>query len=131
MLKKLFHYFRLLIVKLKPKKSQNNDLTIKISLKPDYTVNIDLEYPDLENYDLFNIAGIAEKYAELVTFSSTSALKYKLLEIIENKAYSTENIKEKLFFDNVCTFHEIIKKEIKNNQNNSPLIRPTSVFNGK
>lgn len=131
MLKKLFHYFKTLIPAIRSKKSKETHLGLKILLKPDYTVDVLMEYPDIENQDIFYIANLAEKYAELITYTSTSALKYKLIEMIQDRAYLTENTKEKLFFDNVCHFYEIIKKEIKNNQSNTPLIRPISVFTGK
>jgi|694.fasta_scaffold00360_50 hypothetical protein len=129
MLKKLLHYYKNLFNKNSTKNS--NQLGINIILKSNYDIDILLSYPDINTMDMNSIQNMAEKYAELVMYASSSAMKYKLFSILQDKAYSSENIKNKLFFDNVCSFYEIIKQEIKNNQNNGPLIRPISVFNGK
>lgn len=129
MLKKLLDYYKSFFNKNITKK--NTELGINIILKPNYDIDLILSYPDINNMDMHNIQNMAEKYAELVVYASSSAMKYKLFSTLQEKAYSSENIKDKLFFDNVCYFYEIIKQEIKNNQNNGPLIRPISVFSGK
>jgi len=37
-------------------------------------------------------------------------------------------IKEKLFFDNVISFYDLIRQEIKKANNTGPLISPMSAF---
>ena len=128
MLKKFLHYYKNFF---KKDTRNNKQLSISIILKPDYDIDIVLLYPNIHNMDTNDIQNIAEKYAELAMYASSSVMKYKLFSILQDKAHFSENIKDKLFFDNVCAFYDIIKQEIKNNQNNGPLIRPISVFNGK
>lgn len=128
MLKKLLHYYKQF---LKKDAKDNEQLSISIILKSNSDIDIILSHPNIHSMDSNGIQNIAEKYAELVMYASSSVMRYKLLSILQEKAYSSENIKDKLFYDNVCAFYAIIKQEIKNNQNNGPLIRPMSVFNGK
>jgi len=127
MLKKFFHYFKSLISK---KKTEEN-LGIVVSLTSDLKIDIALKYPKLDNYDINIIPSIAEKYAELFIYINSNVLKHKLLETIDEKSYRSSDMKEKLFFDNVLSFHDIIKKEIKKNSNTGPLISPMSVFNAR
>ena len=51
--------------------------------------------------------------------------------MIENNSKNSQEIKQKLFFDNIISFYDIIKTNLINNANNGPLISPSSVFNGK
>lgn len=127
MLKKLFHYFKNKIFS----KKINSEFSVIISLQPNYDVDVKLNYPNLNDVDINNIPTIAEQYAELVIYIGSNILKHKLLDMIQDRSYRSEDIKEKLFFDNLVSFHEIITQEIKNHQNTGPLIRPTSVFNIK
>lgn len=127
MFKKFYHYF-------KSKKDTNakpQNLSIVISLLPNYEVDVELKYADLANINIDQIPNMAEKYAELLIYINSSILKNKLLTTIEEKSYRSEDMKQKLFFDNVLSFHEIIRQEIKKSANNGPLISPMSVFNTK
>jgi hypothetical protein len=124
MLRKFLHYFKF----LKLKKESLETLSIIISLKSNYDVDIQLKYPNLDNEDINNIPNIAEKYAELLIYINSNALKYRLLDTIKDKSYRSEDIKEKLFFDNVISFYDIIRQEIKKANNTGPLISPMSVF---
>jgi hypothetical protein len=124
MLKKFLHYFK----SLKIKKESLETLSIVISLKSNYDVDIQLKYPNLDNEHINNIPNIAEKYAELLIYINSNALKYRLLDTIKDKSYRSEDIKEKLFFDNVISFYDLIRQEIKKANNTGPLISPMSVF---
>lgn len=125
MLKKFFHYF-------KPRPiitSLNDKLSIIISLQNNYDIDIELKYPNLENYSVENMTSLAEKYAELLIYINSNVLKHKLLENIKDRSYKSEDLKQKLFFDNVLSFHDIIKQEIKKQTNTTgPLISPIAVF---
>jgi len=130
MLKKLFLYFKKLRINTS-NKNKNSEFSIVVSLQPNYEIDIKLNYPMLDNIDINSIPNISEKYAELVIYIGSNALKSKLINTIEENSYRSEDMKQKLFFDNLIYFHEFISKEIKNHQNNGPLIRPISVFNVK
>jgi len=124
MLKKFLHYFKF----LKKKEEPLDLLGITISLTNNYDIDIELKYPNIDNKNINDIPNIAEKYAELLIFINSSPLRYRLLDTIKDKSYRSENIKEKLFFDNVISFYDIIKQEIKKANNSGPLISPISVF---
>lgn len=125
MLKKFFHYFKTKSIQ----KLSNDKLSIIISLQNNYYIDIELKYPNLEDYNIENIAILAEKYAELLIYVNSNVLKHKLLDNIKDKSYKSEDIKQKLFFDNVLSFHDIVKQEIKKQiDTTGPLISPISVF---
>lgn len=125
MLKKFFHYFKPRPITTSP----NNKLSIVISLQNNYDIDIELKYPNLENYSVENMTILAEKYAELLIYINSNVLKHKLLENIKDRSYKSEDLKQKLFFDNVLSFHDIIKQEIKKQTNTTgPLISPIAVF---
>jgi hypothetical protein len=126
MLRKFLHYFKFLKTKQEPE-----TLSIIISLKSNYDIDIQFKYPNLNSTDINNIPNIAEKYAELLIYINSNPLKYKLLDTIKDKSYRSEDIKEKLFFDNVISFYDLIRQEIKKANiinNNGPLISPMAVF---
>jgi hypothetical protein len=127
MLKKLFNYFS------KKKISKNSkDYTISISLSKDDAIDIGLSYPNLDSYDISSIPDAAEICAELLIYINSPILHKKTVDLVEKKSNNTNNIKEKLFFDNVLSFYDILIKELqKVNKNSGPLIRPTSVFRMK
>jgi hypothetical protein len=89
--------------------------------------------PDMEKIDDNDIGDLAEKYAQLILAINHGLLKNKLLEILSYKAESSSNYKEQLFIDNVITFYDIFKLELNKLQynNQSPLIKPSSVFKAK
>lgn len=128
MLKKLYHYFKKFFIK----PSRKDDYSITISLKPDYNIDIKFAYPDLNICDDYSIPNIAERYAQLLLYINSVALKYKLQDYIEEKSKEGDNLKQKLFFDNIVFFHDVMLQEIRAKKHkNDPLIRPSAVFNIK
>lgn len=128
MLKKLLGYFKNLFAKNK----NQDEYSLTISLKPDYNIDIKFNYPDLENCDDYSIPNIAERYAQLLLYINSVALKYKLQDYIEEKSKLTDNTKQKLFLDNIVFFHDVMLQEIGSKKHkNEPLIRPSMVFNLK
>lgn len=127
MLKKLYHYFKFLF----NKNSNTEIINISIFLRPNYEIDIELAYPDWSKLEDKNIPDIAEKYAELLIYINSNLFKNKIINTIENNSKNSQEIKQKLFFDNIISFYDIIKTNLINNTNNGPLISPSSVFNGK
>jgi hypothetical protein len=127
MLKKLFHYFN------KNQESSNTkNFSVTISLDQNEKISVDLKYPELQNIKINDIPDIAEMSAELLLYSCSSLCQKKILSDLADKYYDTDNLKNKLFFDNLISFYNIIKTNIKESSNlNQPLIRPTAVFNTK
>lgn len=125
MLKKLFRYFD-------KKPEPKTEYGIKVSLTEDLQVKVELFYPDVNKFDVDAIPAVAEKFAELFIYISSSSFKAKLSELVNNKSYQNDNIKEKLFFDNLISFYDLLRSEIqKTNNSSAPLIRPISAFNLK
>lgn len=128
MLKKLSHYFKGLFTKT----SHKDGYSITISLKPDYNIDIQFDYPDLNSCDDYSIPNIAERYAQLLVYINSVALKYKLQDYIEEKSKQSDDVKQKLFYDNIVFFHDVMLQEIRTKKHkNEPLIRPSAVFNIK
>ena len=127
MLKKLYHYFKFLF----NKKSNTEIINISIFLRPNYEIDIQLAYPDWSKLEDKNIPAIAEKYAELLIYINSNIFKNKMMDMIENNSKNSQEIKQKLFFDNIISFYDIIKTNLIHTANTGPLISPSSVFNGK
>lgn len=128
MLKTLFHYYKKLFVK----KQSNTEYGLTLKLLFDNDIDIQLQYPILDNYDINHIPEVAEKYAQLLLYINSATLRYKLVDTLLDKGKRNDNIKEKLFFDNVIAFHDTIRQQIlQDRHNKGPLIRPISVFSAK
>lgn len=129
MLKIFFHYYKKWLGK---KPNFADDYGLHLKLLSDYDIDIQLQYPLLDNKDIESIPIIAEKYAQLLLYINSSTLRHKLINVISDKSKYNENIKEKLFLDNVVAFHDIMRQQIlQDRQGKGPLIRPISVFNVK
>lgn len=127
MLKKLLHYFKSYF-----KEYHNNEYGLTIFLKPDSNIDVQFIYPNLYTGDDYSIINIAEKYAQLLLYINSTALTHKLQDYISEQSKKNDNIKHKLFFDNVVFFHDTMLQNIRANRyKNEPLIRPISVFNVK
>lgn len=128
MLKKLFHYFKQHLIF----KKKTDQYSITIFLRPDLNIDIQFNHPNIDRCEDYNISHIAEKYAQLLIYINSVALKYKLQDHIETQSKGTTSIKQKLFFDNIVFFHDIMLQEIRAKKHtNEPLIKPLSVFNFK
>lgn len=129
MLKTLYHYFRQYWFK---QSANVTEYGLTLKLLPDHEIDIQLVYPTLDNYNIDSIPEAAEKYAQLLLYINSSTLRYKLIDLLENHSKKETKIKDKLFFDNVVAFHDIMRQQIlQNRHNKGPLIRPTSVFSVK
>lgn len=131
MLKKLYHYW---LGNKKPAHYKDNALsdihTISVVLYPNLMVDILTTHPCIKDMSQDALLSESEKFAELLLYVSNHLLDTKIISTIENKSKVSNNISEKLFYDNVIKFYDILKKEysILYNENN-PVIRPSLVFN--
>lgn len=129
MLKTLFHYFKQWWIK---QPTNVTEYGLSLRLLPDYEIDIQLIYPTLDTYDINHIPEVAEKYAQLLLYINSSSLRHKLMDLLQSQGKTETKIKDKLFFDNVVAFHDIMRQELlQNRHNKGPLIRPTSVFRVK
>lgn len=140
-LQKFYLYWSGLNNKADKDKSTDSDLSdqeidtihsLSIILHPNDTVDLIMMHPDLERLSDHEISNEAEKFAELLLYVTNALMEPKLLATISNKSKSTESVKEQLFYDNVITYYQIVKKEFEHNMlEKGPVIRPIAVFNTK
>lgn len=100
---------------------------INFNMTKDFDIDIACSIPDLEHSNSDDIIKLSEKYAELILFLNRGIFKKQILQILKN--YNTDNIKSKLFIDNIIYFYPILNDELnKAIKSNKPLIKPSSVF---
>jgi hypothetical protein len=101
--------------------------TISFSITSNSDIDISCTIPDLENSNSDDIIKLSEKYAELLLLLNRGLFKKQILKIL--KQHDTENIKSKLFIDNIIYFYPLLNEELnKAVKANRPLVRPSSVF---
>ena len=113
--------------------STNHNYQLSIGYNTQKTdIDIIFGFPDLKNMKVEDIPSIAEQYAEFLIYTQTQAYRQQLYNLIKNHSKNIDNLKTKLFFDNLLSFYSLIKIEIqKKNSIKQPLIRPTAVFSHK
>lgn len=100
---------------------------INFNMTKDFDIDIACSIPDLEYSNSDDIIKLSEKYAELILLLNCGIFKKQILKIL--KDYNTDNIKSKLFIDNIIYFYPILNDELnKAIKSNKPLIKPSSVF---
>ena len=142
------NYIRLLLEKLFPSsriveetknvaKTTEDDIDkylcgISFYLTDKYEIDVSGFVPNMEEIDVDDITNISEKYAQLLLSVNKGFLKDKILEILTERARTTDNTNEQLFINNVIVFYGLLKDELSKLQNSKyPLIRPTNVFRSK
>lgn len=116
-------------IKEKTINRSDNDISITIKLLSNSDLDITLTKPDLSESSDHEIIDIAEQYASFLLYFNSKTIKSKILTNLENHYKNSANINDKLFFDNVLAFYEILQNELDKAYNNSrPIVRPISVF---
>lgn len=109
------------------KKTYKCGISFQLDDKDD--INITMLMPEDDQLSLDNMTDIAEKYAQLLLAINKGLLTNQILQILNNRSKTSNEIDEKLFIDNVISFYDTLKKEFSKLQNHSsPLIKPMSVF---
>jgi hypothetical protein len=110
--------------------SKSTSLSLCADLLDNADVDIKLIKPNLINVNDQIIIDLAEQYAGFLLYTSTRLFKEKLISSIKKEYKNSSNFNDKLFYDNVLAFYNILESEIdKLSGQSKPLIRPTSVFN--
>lgn len=106
--------------------------SLSVILHPNDSVDIIMMHPDLEKFSISEISNEAEKFAELLVYITNAPMEPRLLAVITNKGKNTESMKEQLFYDNVISYYQLIKRELEKTVSDSgPVIRPIAAFNLK
>jgi len=105
---------------------------IFFKITEDLEIDIGCVLPDVQGLSTDDISNISEKYAELLIMINSGIFRSQMFDMIKNKTKLIEeedDIKERLFIDNLLSFDKILTHELnKATKNNKPLIRPVSVF---
>jgi hypothetical protein len=117
------------IIESKVNKGYNN-MALHIILLNDTDVGINLVKPNLIDVDNKIIIDLAEQYASFLLYTTTKMFKEKTINNVKKEYQNSLNFNDKLFYDNVLAFYNVLENELDRLSSNSkPLIRPTSVFN--
>lgn len=106
--------------------------SISFSLTEKFDVDIEGLFPDFDKLEIEELSEIAEKYAQLILSLNKGLFSKQILKIFNAHYKKSKNTKEQLFLQNVLVFYNLLQEEVSKIYNNdSPLIRPSSVFNNK
>lgn len=106
--------------------------SITFSLLGDYSIDIDIDLPDMSNSSPAETAVLAEKYAEFLLSINQGFHKNTILHILESKIDQNNN-QQYLFIDNIVTFWGLLYSQYRKNkkidaQYNQPVVKPSQVF---
>ena len=93
-----------------------------------------INIPDTANKTAGEIVDLAENYAHFILGISNDHMYNEIMDLLEKKILTDDNISNKLFVENVLHFAPILKNELEKQtissyiNNAEPLIKPTSVF---
>jgi len=131
----IFRYLeKLLISHNKPRNAHNHGIigSINFSILDNYTIDINIDLPDMSNATPAETAILAERYAEFLLSINQGFHKDTILQILESKI-NTQNNQEYLFIDNIITFWKLLYDQYKKSkkiyvQYNQPVVKPSQVF---
>jgi hypothetical protein len=106
--------------------------SVNFSLLDNYSIDIDIDLPDMSNATPENIAILAERYAEFLLSINQGFHKANMVTILQSKI-DQNNSQQYLFIDNIIGFwgllYEQYKKSKKNHiEYNQPVVKPSRVF---
>jgi hypothetical protein len=105
---------------------------INFSILDDYSVDINIDLPDMSNATPAETAILAERYAEFLLSINQGFHKNNVVNILQSKIDQNNN-QQYLFIDNIITFWGLLYEQYKKNkknyiQYNQPVVRPSQVF---
>jgi hypothetical protein len=131
----IFHYLEKLLTwhnkRLEKVKHKTIGL-INFSMLDDYSVDINIDLPDMSNATPAETAMLAERYAEFLLSINQGFHKNNIVNILQSKIDQNNN-QQYLFIDNIITFWGLLYEQYKKNkknyiQYNQPVVRPSQVF---
>ena len=106
--------------------------SISFSLTEKFDIDIEGVFPEFDKIEIEEIVEISEKYAQLLLSINKGLFSKQILKIFNDHYKKSTNTKEQLFLQNVLIFYSLLQEEISKIYNNdTPIIRPSSVFNNK
>ena len=138
-MKKIYQIFKKLLglytnnqsdQKLKEKPIEPN-IGICFSITSNLDINIECNFPDIENLNLQEIEKISEQFGELLFLINRGILKTQINQLLEHeKNKDSDNSNMVLFIDNIFSFYKLVNQEFNKITKSStkPLIRPILAF---
>lgn len=105
---------------------------IKFSILDDYSVDIDVNLPDMSDASPTNTAIAAERYAEFLLSINQGFHRDQILRTLTSKI-DQNNTQQYLFIDNVINFWALLYEQYKKSrkasiQYNQSVVKPSQVF---
>lgn len=140
-MKKIYQIFKKLLglytnnesdQKLKEKeKPVESNIGICFSITSNLDINIECNFPDIENLNLQEIEKVSEQFGELLFLINRGILKTQINQLLEHeKNKDSDNSNMVLFIDNIFSFYKLVNQEFNKITKSStkPLIRPILAF---
>jgi hypothetical protein len=117
-------------IQLQQLQQENYICEINFKLTEKQDIDIEFVHARVQESSVEDISSLAEICANLIVLLNNGLLKKQLLNTIKShKKHNMNNDKNTLFLDNVLFFNNLLQDELKHiKRENSPLIRPSSVF---
>lgn len=129
----IFRYLEKLLIWHKKKARSHAPIgSATFSILDDYSVDIELNLPDMSDSSPTNTAIAAERYAEFLLSINQGLYRNQILHILTSKI-DQNNSQQYLFIDNIINFWGLLYDQYKKNkkthiQYNQPVVKPSQVF---
>ena len=128
-------YLEKLLIWRKKKIKKHSHRTIgciRFSMLDDYSVDIDVNLPDMSDASPTNTAIAAERYAEFLLSINQGFHRDQILRTLNSKI-DHNNAQEYLFIDNIINFWGLLYEQYKKNkkadiQYDQSVVKPSQVF---
>ncbi len=128
-------YLEKLLIWRKKKIKKHSHRTIgcvKFSILDDYSVDIDVNLPDMSDASPTNTAIAAERYAEFLLSINQGFHRDQILRTLTSKI-DQNNTQQYLFIDNIINFWGLLYEQYKKSrkasiQYNQSVVKPSQVF---
>lgn len=106
--------------------------SVNFSLLDNYSIDINVDLPDMSTSTPENIAILAERYAEFLLSINQGFHKNDIVGILQSKIDQNNN-QQYLFIDNIISFWGLLYEQYRKNkknytENNQPVVKPSQVF---
>jgi hypothetical protein len=113
-------------------RNKKNKHGVNFSLLDNYSIDINIDLPDMSNATPENIAILAERYAEFLLSINQGFHKTNIVSILQSKI-DQNNSQQYLFIDNIIGFWGLLYEQHKKNKKNyieynQPVVKPSRVF---
>lgn len=110
-----------------------NESSVLFSLYNNCDIVTLVNVPDTSNCEIDELTLKAENYANFIVHITNGLIYDQIINLLNNKIKTSENINNKLFLENVLYFIPLLEKDLENKllynlKTNDPMISPLNVF---